>query len=103
MLKKYANEPERWLDVDWNDSVTEDNFFPVRLLLTISDKPSVLALLSTAVAKVGSNISSLNTIGKNGTYLEIAMDVDVKNTQHLEDIIAALKALPFVITLKKNK
>jgi len=102
MLKKYAQEPERWLDIDWNDSVATDNYFPVRLELTIADKANALASLSTAVAKANSNISHLNTIGKNGGFMEIVMDVDVKNKQHLDEVIASIRQIPIVGKVKKD-
>ena len=103
MLKKYKHEPERWLDIEWNEHPETERVFPVRLLLTVVDKPSVLATISTAISKCGSNISHLFTHSKSGNFVELVMDVDVRNTDHLEDVIAALKTLPFVVSLKKDK
>ena len=103
MLKKYKHEPERWLDIEWNENPDTERMFPVRSLLTVVDKPSVLATISTAVSKAGSNISHLVTRGKSGNFVELVMDVDVRNTEHLEDVIAALKTLPFIVSLKKDK
>ena len=102
MLKKYEKEPERWLDIDWNDSVSSESLFPVRLQLTIADKASALALLSTAVAKAGSNISHLSTVGKSGGFMEIVMDVDVKNKEHLDKVIEAIKEIPLIGQVKKE-
>ena len=102
MLKKYASEPERWLDIDWNDSVDSESVFPVRLQLTIADKANALASLSTAVAKVDSNISHLSTVGKSGGYMELIMDVDVKNKEHLEQVIEAIKNIPLIGKVKKE-
>lgn len=104
MLKKYADEPERWLDIDWNEDVAAEQMtFPVRLQITVTDKPYVLATISTTVSKAGSNISHLFTSAKSSGFMELAMDVDVKNTSHLEEIIAALKALEVVVSVKKEK
>ncbi len=103
MLKKYAHEPERWLDIEWNENAVSENVFPVRLSLTIADKPSALATISTTVSKAGSNISHIFTPGgRSAGFVELVMDVDVKNTAHLEEVISELKALPFVVSLKKE-
>ena len=104
MLKKYAEEPERWLDIDWNESISgEQRVFPVRLQITVADKPNALATISTTVSKAGSNISHLFTTAKSSGFMELSMDVDVKNTSHLEDVVAALKALNVIISVKKEK
>ena len=103
MLKKYVNEPERWLDIDWNESsVSAENVFPVRLQVTIADKANALASLSTAVSKADSNISHLSTVGKSGEYMEIVMDIDVKNKEHLENVIESIKSIPLIGQVKKE-
>lgn len=103
MLKKYASEPERWIDIDWNDSVSSDKVFPVRLLITVTNKPNTLATISTTVSKAQSNISHLFTVFKSSGFMELSMDVDVRNTQHLEDVMSALKNLDVVLSVKKEK
>ncbi len=102
MLKKYANEPERWMDIEWNEDNHSESMFPVRLILSIADKPSALATISTTVSKAGSNISHLFTPNKSVGFIELVMDVDVKNTAHLEEVIAGLKTLPFILSIKKE-
>ncbi|MBE6450034.1 MAG: bifunctional (p)ppGpp synthetase/guanosine-3',5'-bis(diphosphate) 3'-pyrophosphohydrolase [Alphaproteobacteria bacterium] len=103
MLKKYAHEPERWLDIEWNDNIDGvERLFPVRVRITVADKPNALATISTAVSKAGSNISHLFTTEKSTGFMELSMDVDIKNTAHLEEVIAALKALPVVVSLTKE-
>ena len=104
MLKKYSQEPERWLDIEWNDSDSAfERVFPVRLQVTVADKPSALATISTTISKANSNISHLFTSAKSSGFMELVMDVDVRNTEHLEDVIAALKALSVVVSVKKEK
>ena len=104
MLKKYSQEPERWLDIEWNDSDSApERVFPVRLQVTVADKPSALATISTTISKANSNISHLFTSAKSSGFMELIMDVDVRNTEHLEDVIAALKALSVVVSVKKEK
>ena len=103
MLKKYTNEPERWIDIEWNDQVSSDKVFPVRLLITVANKPNALATVSTTVSKAQSNISHLFTVSKSAGFMELSMDVDVHNTQHLEEVISALKSLDVVLSVKKEK
>ena len=101
MLKKYEDEPERWLDIEWNDDIKSDKLYPVRLHVVIADKPSALATVSTTVSKYNSNISHLFTTSKSPGFMELTMDVDVKNAEHLEEVMTALKALPIIISVEK--
>ena len=100
VLKKFEHEPERWLDVDWNTK--EGAFYPVRIRLSVEDKPGVLAGISTTTFKYESNISQISTVSKGAGFADMLMDIDVKNTEHLEEIMAALKALPFVQKVDKE-
>ena len=101
VLKKYEDEPERWLDIEWNDDVLSDKYYPVRLHVVIADKPSALATVSTTVSKYNSNISHLFTTSKSPGFMELTMDVDVKNAAHLEEVMTALKALSVIISVEK--
>ena len=100
VLKKFENEPERWLDIDWNGK--EGALYPVRLRMTVVDKPAVLAGISTTISKLESNISQISTASKEGGFTGILLEVEVKNTDHLNNIMSALKSLPFVVSLDKE-
>lgn len=100
VLKKFEDEPERWLDVDWNGK--EGSLYPVRLRMTVVDKPAVLAGISTTISKLESNISQISTSSKEGGFTGILLEVEVKNTDHLNNIMSALKSLPFVVSLDKE-
>lgn len=100
VLKKFEDEPERWLDVDWNGK--EGSLYPVRLRMTVVDKPAVLAGISTTISKLESNISQISTSSKEGGFTRILLEVEVKNTDHLNNIMSALKSLPFVVSLDKE-
>ena len=99
-MKKFEGEPERWLDVDWNER--EGTLYPVRLRMTVIDKPAVLAGISTTISKLESNISQISTASKGGGFTGILLEVEVKNTDHLNNIMSALKSLPFVVSLDKE-
>ena len=90
-LEKYADEPERWLDISWGeDAETESH--TARIKVMISNEPGTLGELSNLIARQNANIANLNIVYRTISYFEILIDVDVKNTAHLNDIIAALKA-----------
>ena len=90
-LEKYADEPERWLDISWGEDAEVDNH-TARLKVMISNEPGALGELSNLIARHNANITNLNIVYRTISYFEILVDVDVKNTSHLEDIVSGLKA-----------
>ena len=90
-LEKYADEPERWLDIAWGDEAYEEMHVG-RLKIMLANEPGALADLSNLVARNNGNISNLNIVYRTVSYFELLVDVEVKDVKHLADIISALKA-----------
>ena len=91
VLEKFADEPERWLDIAWGDEA-ENEMHVGRLKIMLANEPGALADLSNLVARNNGNISNLNIVYRTVSYFELLVDVEVKDVKHLNDIIAALKA-----------
>ena len=91
VLEKFADEPERWLDIAWGDEA-ENETHVGRLKIMLANEPGALADLSNLVARNNGNISNLNIVYRTISYFELLVDVEVKDVKHLNDIIAALKA-----------
>lgn len=91
LLEKFADEPERWLDIAWGDEA-DTEAHTGRLKIMLSNEPGSLGELSNLVARHNGNISNLNIVYRTVSYFELLVDIEVKDLKHLTDIIAALKA-----------
>ena len=91
-LEKYADEPERWLDISWGDDATQEGVYTGRLKVMLTNEPGSLAEFSNLVARYNGNISNLNITNRTISYFELLVDVEVKDLKHLTDIITALKS-----------
>ena len=91
LLEKFANEPERWLDIAWGDDA-DDSPHIGRLKIMLNNEPGSLGELSNLVARNNGNIANLNIVYRTISYFELLVDIEVKDLKHLTDIIAALKA-----------
>src|SRR5213078_1857053 len=76
-----AHEPERRLDIDWQEA--EGERFVVRLALEASDRRGLYADLATAVTGTGTDIRSMD-LRTNDGRVNGSMVVDVENLAHLE-------------------
>ncbi len=90
-LEKFANEPERWLDISWGKTESTE-MHTGRLKLMLSNEPGSLGEISNVLARFNTNIANLNIVYRTISYFEIILDVEVKNVDQLNEVIAALKA-----------
>ena len=83
-----AHEPERRLEIDWQEA--EGERFVVRLALEGNDRRGLYAELAAAVSATGTDIRSMELRSTDGKALG-AMVVEVENLAHLEKIIRAAR------------
>ncbi len=101
LLEKYADEPERWLDISWGEDA-EAELHVGRLKVMLNNEPGALAELSNLIARSNGNIANLNITNRTVSYFELIVDVEVKDLKHLTDIIAALKASKMISYVSRS-
>lgn len=94
-LEKYSSEPERWLDISWGDTATEDAHIG-RLKIILANEPGALGELSNIIARTDGNIANLNITNRTLSYFELMVDIEVHDLKQLNDIISAIKASKMV-------
>ena len=67
------------------------NFQVGRINITIINKPGSLGVISTLIAKNNGNISNINFKTRNNDFYELIIDIEVRDSNHLNNIIAALR------------
>ena len=101
LLEKFADEPERWLDISWGDDA-EDAPHVGRLKVMLVNDPGALGDLSNLIARNHGNIANLNIVNRTVSYFELLVDVEVKDLKQLMDIIAALKSSKVVSYVSRS-
>lgn len=95
-----AHEPERRLEIDWQEA--EGERFVVRLVLEGNDRRGLYADLASAVTESGTNIRSMelkSTDGKaTGTVL-----VEVENLVHLQKIMKAARKVKGITEVARRE
>jgi guanosine-3',5'-bis(diphosphate) 3'-pyrophosphohydrolase len=102
-LEQFADTPERWIDVSWGEEADTAESKVGRLTVTITNEPGALGTLSTVVGKSGGNITNLKITNRSTDFWDMYLDVAVNNTDHLNDIIAALRATPQVVSVDRAR
>ena len=101
VLQGFADQPERWLDVSWDSGHETVDKHISRLLVVIANEPGSLGSLSTVIGKANSNITNLRITARNTDFFDIVVDVEVKDTNHLSEIMAALRATPVINSVER--
>jgi GTP pyrophosphokinase len=101
-LATFAETPERWLDVGWDDDASASAHVG-RVNVTLGNEPGSLGSLTTVIGKGGGNITNLKITNRSLDFFEILVDIEVQNLRHLTNIIAALRATPVINSVERAR
>jgi guanosine-3',5'-bis(diphosphate) 3'-pyrophosphohydrolase len=102
-LESFAETPERWLDVAWDQDPNATDQHVGRLSVVITNQPGSLGSLTTVIGKNLGNISNLKITNRSIDFFEVLVDVEVKDVRHLTNIIAALRATPAISSVDRAR
>jgi GTP diphosphokinase / guanosine-3',5'-bis(diphosphate) 3'-diphosphatase len=83
-----AHEPERRLEIDWQEA--EGERFVVRLALEGNDRRGLYADVAQAVSSTGTDIRSMELKSTDGKAIGSIL-VEVENLAHLEKVVRAAR------------
>ena len=102
-LISYQDAPDRWLDVSWELNSNQDVISNSRIVVVLNNKPGSLGKVTSVIAKNNGNISNINFSVRKADFFEIIIDIEVRDANHLENIIAALRMESEVSSLERLK
>ena len=95
-----AHEPERRLEIDWQEAQGER--FVVRLALEGNDRRGLYADVASAVSSTGTDIKSMDLRSTDGRTIG-SMLVEVENLSHLEKIIRATRRVKGITDVARRE
>jgi GTP pyrophosphokinase len=99
-LLTLAHEPERRLEIDWQEGAGER--FLVRLAMAGFDRRNLYADLATAMSATGNDIRSLELKTVDGRVMGSAV-VEVENLNHLTKIIKAARNVRGITEIQRRE
>ncbi len=100
-LESFQETPERWVDIAWDLGVTSDTAHVGRLTMVVANKRGTLADLASVVAENFGNINNLKITDRNKDFFEFSLDIEVDDAKHLNEIMAALRAVSSVSSVDR--
>ncbi|MAF48850.1 MAG: bifunctional (p)ppGpp synthetase/guanosine-3',5'-bis(diphosphate) 3'-pyrophosphohydrolase [Rhodospirillales bacterium] len=101
-LEEFADMPERWIDVSWDQEAIDD-YHVGRVELVVTNETGSLGELSTVIARNDGNISNLKITNRTPEFFDIMIDIQVRDVKHLTNIIAALRASPVINSVERAR
>jgi len=98
-IADYRNKPEKWIDVEWEESVAGE--FPVELRLLVVNQRGVLATIAAAISDLDANIENVVMDERDGQHSQLTLTVAVKDRKHLARIIKRLRSLSNVVRIAR--
>ncbi len=102
-LTSYQDAPDRWLNLSWDNQNSLDTVSNARIVVVIFNKPGSLGKVTTVIAKNNGNISNILFSVRKTDFFEIIIDIEVRDANHLQNIIAALRMEKEVSSLERLK
>ena len=102
-LSSYADQPERWLNISWDNSLQNSTLSNSRISVVLKNQPGSLGKVTTVIAKNNGNISNINFTIRKNDFFEIVIDIEVRDANHLKNIVAALRLVSEVSSLERIK
>lgn len=98
-VKQFKNHPEKWLDVNWEENITQT--FDVELQLEILNRRGALATVASNIAEMKTDIDRVRSEDKDESYSLMNIVVRVHTRKHLADVMRKLKRLPIVEKIQR--
>ncbi|MFB2594278.1 bifunctional (p)ppGpp synthetase/guanosine-3',5'-bis(diphosphate) 3'-pyrophosphohydrolase [Paracoccus sp. p4-l81] len=91
VLAEYEEQPARWVDLHWHAG-RHAPVFDVSLGLTIANGAGVLGHVCSAIGQQGANIADLTFVDRKPDFYRLALDVQLRDNEHLHAVLTALDA-----------
>ena len=108
-LQRHRSIGQHIKKIQASDKAADDGFgYSVavsnsRIIVVLFNKPGSLGKVTTVIAKNNGNISNILFSVRKPDFFEIIIDIEVRDANHLQNIIAALRMEKEVSSLERLK
>ncbi|MBX9594938.1 MAG: bifunctional (p)ppGpp synthetase/guanosine-3',5'-bis(diphosphate) 3'-pyrophosphohydrolase [Roseomonas sp.] len=103
MLENFAATPERFLDVDWEQGALGPAAHVVRLTVAAVNGPQLLSGVANAISKQKGVLTNLRLARREDDECDLALDVEVRDTRHLAEVMGTLRACEGVVRVDRAR
>jgi GTP pyrophosphokinase len=102
-LESFAATPERFIDVDWDYAATRGSAasHTGRISVIAANESAALGDMANAVARHDGSVINMKIMNRQQDFMEVLVDVDVRDARHLGNVIAGLRAVKGITQVER--
>jgi GTP diphosphokinase / guanosine-3',5'-bis(diphosphate) 3'-diphosphatase len=93
--RQRAKDPSRWAEIVWAEELKRT--FACNLIVETQDSRGILARVASAISAAEANIVEANSAPKGQNMALMALKIDVRERQHLANILRRIRRIPGVV------
>jgi GTP pyrophosphokinase len=90
-LAEYRNQPDAWIDVEWEPE--PDRSFSAAVRVDVDNEPGALATVAAHIGDLGSNIEQVNVMERDGRVSTLDFVIAVHDRDHLAKVMRSLRRM----------
>ena len=104
MLENFAATPERLLDVEWEAQPdAAPPAYVARIAVAAVNGPQLLSNVANAVVRQKAGLTNLRLGRREQDECELSLDVEVRDTRHLAEVMGVLRACEGVMRVDRTR
>lgn len=94
---------DNWLDLAWTAEAEDNAVSMARIKAVMHNEPGALAEIAKTVGENRGNIASVKTRDRTTHFFDMEFDVEVFDTRHLANILAAIRMCEPVVSAERMR
>jgi (p)ppGpp synthase/HD superfamily hydrolase len=100
-LEKEDPAQGQWIDLKWRDK--DNHIAYAKIVVTVRNEIGVLSDVAGIIARYNVSIANIRLDNKSPDFVELFIDVVVKDVRQLEQMLAGLRASAHVLSAERNE
>ncbi len=100
-LEKEGENQGQWIDLKWRDK--DNHIAYAKVVVTVRNEIGVLSEIAGIIARYGVSIANIRLENKSPDFVELFIDIVVKDIRQLEQMLAGIRASAHVLSAERNE
>lgn len=100
-LEKEGAVEGQWIDLKWRDK--DNHIAYAKVVVTVRNEIGVLSEIAGIIARYGVSIANIRLENKSPDFVELFIDIVVKDIRQLEQMLAGIRASAHVLSAERNE
>lgn len=100
-LEKEGTLEGQWIDLKWRDK--DNHIAYAKVVVTVRNEIGVLSEIAGIIARYGVSIANIRLENKSPDFVELFIDIVVKDIRQLEQMLAGIRASAHVLSAERNE